>query len=77
MSRTDRGTKVMEGRTARTFKALRLGRQDQRDRYLGLRQAAHPGEAKQIVYFVRLSNNSEPASKERSDAQLTGVSSTG
>ena len=70
MGRSERTGKGVEFETARTFEALRLARQEQRDRFLGLAQAAVPRQCGQIVYLIRLSNNCDPVGQQENDAQL-------
>lgn len=74
MCRGGKGSKDVGFQPARTFKALRLARQEQRNRFLGLAQAAVPQQSEQIVYLIRLSNNCDTVGKQENDAQLEGSS---
>ena len=59
---------------ARTFEALRLATEEQRDRFRSMARGGQNNQHKDATYVVRLSNSSEPFEEESSDAQLEGAS---
>ena len=59
---------------ARTFEALRLATEEQRDRFRSMARGGQTNQHRGVTYVVRLSNSSEPFDEEASNAQLEGAS---
>lgn len=58
----------------RTFEALRLATEEQRDRFRSMARAGQTNQHNGVIYVTRLANSSEPVEEEASDAQLEGAS---